>query len=116
MQEIYRGIDTLQDVYTLIDSAIVEDPPFSVREGGIIKKGYHAELDQLNGDMADSTGLLSAIEADQREKTGIPKLKVGYNRVFGYYIEVSNSIKKWCRIPTLESKRLQIASALSHRN
>ena len=94
LQEIYRGIDTLQDVYTLIDRAIVEEPPFSVREGGIIKKGYNAELDLLNGDMADSTGLLSAIEADQREKTGIPKLKVGYNRVFGYYIEVSNSYKE----------------------
>lgn len=94
LQEIYEGIDTLEDVRGLIDRSIVDDPPFSVREGGIIRKGYNEELDLLSGDMNDSTGLLAGIETEERSKTGIPKLKVGYNRVFGYYIEVSNSYKE----------------------
>ncbi|MGN1129810.1 MAG: DNA mismatch repair protein MutS, partial [Ruminococcus sp.] len=93
LRQIYSNLDTLQDVYTLIDDAIVEEPPFSVKEGGIIKRGYNQELDRLSSDMNNSTGLLSKIEAEQREITGIPKLKVGYNRVFGYYIEVTNSYK-----------------------
>lgn len=90
---LYEEIDVLQDIYELIDSAIVEEPPFSVREGGMIKTGYNSELDSVNNDMNNSTGLLAQIENEQRELTGIPKLKVGYNRVFGYYIEVSNSYK-----------------------
>ncbi len=94
LKQIYKNLDTLQDVYKLIDDAIVEEPPFTVKEGGIIKKGYNQELDTVSSDMTDSTGLLSKIEADQRELTGIPKLKVGYNRVFGYYIEVTNSYKE----------------------
>jgi DNA mismatch repair protein MutS len=94
LRQIYRNIDTLQDVYKLIDDAIVEEPPFTVKEGGIIKKGYSQELDTVSSDMTDSTGLLSKIESEQRELTGIPKLKVGYNRVFGYYIEVTNSYKE----------------------
>ena len=93
LKEIYKNIDLLQDIYTLIDSAICEEPPFSVREGGIIKKGYNAELDVLLNDMNNSKGVLAEIEAQQRDKTGIPKLKVGYNKVFGYYIEVTNSYK-----------------------
>ncbi len=93
LKEIYKNIDLLQDIYTLIDSAICEEPPFSVREGGIIKKGYNTELDVLLNDMNNSKGVLAEIEAQQREKTGIPKLKVGYNKVFGYYIEVTNSYK-----------------------
>ena len=93
IREIYKNIDVLQDIYTLIDSSIVEEPPFSVREGGIIKKGYNNELDILLNDMNNSKGILAEIEAKQRENTGIPKLKVGYNKVFGYYIEVTNSYK-----------------------
>ncbi|MBR1534921.1 MAG: DNA mismatch repair protein MutS, partial [Ruminococcus sp.] len=82
-----------EDMTELIDTAIVEDPPFSVREGGLIKEGYSAPLDEIKRDMTDSTSLLARIEAEQKELTGIPKLKVGYNRVFGYYIEVTNSYK-----------------------
>lgn len=93
LKDIYNDIDILSDIHTLIDTSIEEEPPFSVREGGMIKKGFNDELDVLKGDMNNSAGLLSAIESAQREKTGIPKLKVGYNRVFGYYIEVSNSYK-----------------------
>ncbi len=91
--ELYKDLDTLTDIYELIDNAIVDEPPFSTKEGGMIKEGYSSELDILNGDMNNSTGLLTKIETEQKELTGIPKLKVGYNRVFGYYIEVTNSYK-----------------------
>lgn len=94
LKEIYNDLDPLQDIFQLIDDAIVEEPPFSIREGGIIKPGYHEELDILSSDMTDSTSVLAKIEAEQRELTGIPKLKVGYNRVFGYYIEVTNLYKE----------------------
>ena len=94
LREIYKDMDTLEDIRELIDNSIVEEPPFSVREGGMIKKGYSEELDVLSGDMNDSTSLLAKIELEQKELTGIPKLKVGYNRVFGYYIEVTNSYKE----------------------
>lgn len=90
---VYESIDELQDVASLIDRAIVEEPPFSVREGGMIKPGYHGELDLLKGDMSDGRGVIARIEAQERERTGIPKLKVGYNRVFGYYIEISNGYR-----------------------
>ena len=90
---IQRDIDPLEDIAELIDRAIVEDPPFSLREGGIMKPGFNEELDLLKGDMTDGRGVLAKIESDERERTGIPKLKVGYNRVFGYYIEVSNSFR-----------------------
>lgn len=93
LREIEGSIDLLDDVRRLINSAIVDEPPFSVREGGMIKKGFHEEIDSLKAVMDDGAGILAAIEAQQREETGIPKLKVGYNRVFGYYIEVTNSYK-----------------------
>ncbi len=93
LTEIEQHIDVLEDVYRMIDRAIVEEPPFSIREGGMILPGYSEELDLLKGDMSDGRGIIAQIEAQEREKTGIPKLKVGYNRVFGYYIEISNSYK-----------------------
>ncbi len=91
LQEIYRNIDPLDDLYALIDSAIVEDPPFSVREGGMIKDGYDLELDEMRTDMTDGKGIIARIEAQEKEKTGIKGLRVGYNRVFGYYIEILRS-------------------------
>lgn len=93
IRKIHHDIDTLDDIFSLIDSAIVEEPPFTIREGGMIKRGYNDELDLVTGDMNNSKDILAKIEAEQRELTGIPKLKVGYNRVFGYYIEVTNSYK-----------------------
>ncbi|XOQ44766.1 MAG: DNA mismatch repair protein MutS [Clostridium sp.] len=93
LRTIWSEIDELQDVHDLIERAIVDEPPFSVREGGIIRPGFSEELDQLKGDMSDGRGVIAKIEAQERERTGIPKLKVGYNRVFGYYIEISNSYK-----------------------
>ena len=93
MRKLTEDIDTLEDIHQLIDTAIEEEPPFSIREGGLIKEGYNEELDAVRSDMNNSTSLLAQIELEQKEKTGIPKLKVGYNRVFGYYIEVTNSYK-----------------------
>ena len=91
MTNLYREIDDLQDIFALIDSAVKEDPPFSVREGGMIKSGFHPEVDRLRELLDGGTGRLARIEQEEREATGIPKLKVGYNRVFGYYIEVTKS-------------------------
>lgn len=86
-------IDPLEDICELIDKAIVDEPPFSVREGGIIRKGYSEELDSLVSDMTNGKNIISEIETKERESTGIKSLKVRYNKVFGYYIEVSNSFK-----------------------
>ena len=93
MRMIYKDLDLLEDIHSLIDSAIVDDPPFSVREGGMIREGYNKELDIVNSDMNNSKDILSQIEAHEREKTGIPKLKIGYNRVYGYFLEVTNFYK-----------------------
>lgn len=93
LREIRGKIDPLEDVAALIESAIVDEPPFSIREGGMIRSGYHEELDELRTDMGSGKEIIAQLEAQEREKTGIPKLKVGYNRVFGYYIEISNSYR-----------------------
>ena len=85
--QLNRGIDYVE----LIEKTIVDDPPLTVREGGIIRKGADAEADKLRDIMEGGSGTIAAIEADEREKTGIRTLRVGYNRVFGYYIEVSKS-------------------------
>ena len=93
LQQLRQEMDGLEDVAQLIDAAIVDDPPFTIREGGIIREGYNQELDEVKRDMNGGRELIAAVEARERERTGIPKLKTGYNRVFGYYIEVSNSYK-----------------------
>lgn len=93
LKDIYSNTDLLEDVWALIDKAIVDEPPFSVREGGMIKQGFNNEIDSLKEIMNDGAGIIASIENQQRELTGIPKLKVGYNKVFGYYIEVTNSYK-----------------------
>lgn len=94
LQDIFRRMDPLTDIADRIDAAICDDPPVSVREGGIIRKGYRAELDYLTQDLSDGQGVMARIEAEEREKTGIKGLKIGYNRVFGYYIEVTNSARE----------------------
>ena len=83
--------DELSDVRELIDDTIVDTPPFQVREGGMIKPGYSPELDELRSIVDDSKTYLTEIENAEKEKTGIQKLKIGYNRVFGYYIEIPRS-------------------------
>ncbi len=91
LRALEQMIDPLDDIETLLGNAIVDDPPFSVREGGMIREGYNATLDELRTDMQDGKGFIARVEAEEREKTGIKNLRVGYNRVFGYYIEVLRS-------------------------
>ncbi len=77
-----------------IRDTLIDEPPFSVREGGFIRKGFNAEVDRLHEILSGGKGLLADIETREKEKTGIRTLKIGYNKVFGYYIEVSNSFKE----------------------
>ena len=93
LKYVHSSIDELRDVHDLIDRAIVEEPPFSVREGGLIAQGYNEEVDSLNDILNHGSDVLSSIEAREKEATGIPKLKVSYNKVFGYFIEVTNAYK-----------------------
>ena len=86
---LYADMDDLNDLQRLICAAIVDDPPFSLREGGLIRPGYSEEVDRLRDIVDGGKGLLAKIEAEEKERTGIKTLRVGYNRVFGYYIEVS---------------------------
>ncbi len=91
LKKLEEAIDPLADCADLIDNTIADNPPLTVREGGIIRKGASAEVDQLRDIMDGGAGIMAAIEASEREKTGIRTLRVNYNRVFGYYIEVSKS-------------------------
>lgn len=91
LKKLNDEIDPLQEVYEIIERSICDEPPFSVREGGLIKEGYSEELDKLKDSIKDGKSWISGLEASERERTGIKNLKVGYNRVFGYYLEVTKS-------------------------
>ena len=94
LKKIYEDLDVLQDIFELIDKAIVEEPPISIKEGGIIKKGYNPEIDEYKEISTNGKQWIINIEAKERELTGIKNLKVGYTKVFGYYIEVTKSFLK----------------------
>ncbi len=87
--KFYKSIDTFDELYELLEKSIVEDPPIGVKEGNIIKSGYNSELDELRSISSGSKDFILKIEQEERERTGIKNLKLGYNKVFGYYIEVS---------------------------
>ncbi len=91
LTELCGELDTLEDVCELLCAAIVDDPPFSVREGGFIRDGYDGEVDRLRHILTGGKGIIAEVEAREKEKTGIKSLKIGYTKVFGYYIEVSKS-------------------------
>lgn len=91
LTEIFTNLDDLTDIKQLIEDSIIENPPFSVREGGFIKPGFDKQLDEYKAIMTDNKGCIERIENAERDKTGIRNLKVGYNRIFGYYIEVTKS-------------------------
>ena len=91
LDELNEQLDVLDDIYQIIEKAIVDDPPFSIKEGGIIKHGYSNELDELKDSIKDAQQWISNLDVIEREKTGIPNLKVGYNKVFGYYLDVTKS-------------------------
>ena len=93
LKELYDELDTLDDLEALISSAIIEDPPLVIREGGIIKDGYYEDVDKLRRSKTEGKNWLAELEAKERERTGIKTLRVRYNKVFGYYIEVTNSFK-----------------------
>ena len=91
LRNLYEELDSLEDIYELIDKAIVDDPPILVTEGGVIKMGYNTEIDELKTAMTQGKTWLVQLEAREKEETGIKGLKVGYNKVFGYYLEVTKS-------------------------
>ena len=91
LKDLYENLDELQDIYELVDKSIVEDPPMTVKDGGIIKLGYDEEIDKLKTATTEGKNWIIQLEAEEREKTGIKNLKVGFNKVFGYFIEVTKS-------------------------
>lgn len=93
LTEIRKQIDGLEDIYQLIDEAIIEEPPISIREGGMIKDGFDDTIDRLRSAKHDGKQWLAQLEEEDRERTGIKNLKIKYNKVFGYYFEVTNSYK-----------------------
>ncbi len=91
LEELEEKIYSLDEVRSLIDAAIVDDPPFTIKEGGLIKEGFSEELDELKSSISDAQDWIAGLEGSERERTGIKNLKVGYNKVFGYYLEVTKS-------------------------
>ncbi len=93
LRDLDEAIDPLEDVFSLIDAAIVDDPPISLREGGLIREGFSEQADELRRASTDGKSWIARMESEEREKTGIKNLRIKYNKVFGYYIEVTNSFK-----------------------
>ncbi len=93
LQEINDHMEALDDIYHLIDDSIIEEPPISIREGGMIKEGFSETIDSLRNAKTDGKNWLAALEEEDRERTGIRNLRIKYNKVFGYYFEVTNSYK-----------------------
>ena len=117
LQKCAQNTDELGDVYRLISSAIVDEPPATIREGGMIRPGFNAELDSLQDMMKNAKSFLSRLEAEEKEKTGIKSLKINYNKVYGYYIEVTNLYKEmvpeyYIRKQTLTSAERYITAEL----
>ena len=93
LKELWEQMDSLEDICTLIKNSIAEEPPIVIREGGIIKNGYHEEVDKLRQAKTEGKNWIADLEVKERERTGIKNLKIKYNRVFGYYLEVTNSFQ-----------------------
>ena len=91
LQNLYLNLDELKDIYELIESSIIEEPPITITEGGIIKEGYNTEIDELKNATTEGKNWLIDLESKEREKTGIKNLRVGFNKVFGYFFEVTKS-------------------------
>ena len=99
-------MDCLEDIYDLIEKSIQDEPPIMIREGGMIKEGYNEDVDKFRLSRTEGKTWLAELEAREKEKTGIKNLRVRYNKVFGYYLEVTNSYKElvpedWTRKQTL---------------
>ena len=108
LRDLFSAMDELTDIRDKLDGAIALEPPHSVRDGGFIRDGFDAEVDRLRGILRDTRGLVAAMEAQEKETTGIRSLKVGYNKVFGYYIEVSKSY--YAQVPETYIRKQTLAS------
>ena len=109
LREIWEELDTLEDLCALVQSAIREDPPLAMKEGGIIRDGYNEEVDRLRNAKSDGKEWLAKLEEEEREKTGIKNLRIRYNKVFGYYLEVTNSFKNL--VPDYYTRKQTLANA-----
>lgn len=109
LRELHDGLDTLADLCELVENAVREEPPIAMREGGIIKEGYNEEVDRLRSAKSDGKEWLAKLEANEREKTGIKNLKIRFNKVFGYYLEVTNSFKNL--VPEYYTRKQTLANA-----
>ncbi len=107
--DIRGQLDPLEDLYTLVHNAIIDDPPLAMKEGGIIRNGYNEEVDTLRNAKADGKDWLAKLEEKERETTGIKNLKIKYNKVFGYYLEVTNSYKNM--VPDYYTRKQTLANA-----
>ncbi|MBU3840823.1 MAG: DNA mismatch repair protein MutS, partial [Candidatus Ruminococcus intestinipullorum] len=109
LQSYKMKLDTLEDITALIRSSIQEEPPLTMKEGGIIRDGYNEEVDTLRRAKSEGKDWLAKLEAQEREKTGIKNLKIKYNKVFGYYLEVTNSFKQL--VPEYYTRKQTLANA-----
>ena len=117
LKEIDERMDCLEDIYDLIEKSIQDEPPIMIREGGMIKEGYNEDVDKLRLSRTEGKTWLAELEAREKEKTGIKNLRVRYNKVFGYYLEVTNSYKElvpedWTRKQTLANAERYITPEL----
>lgn len=109
LNEIREEMDVLSDINDLIERSIIDEPPISVRDGGILKEGYHEEVDKLRQAKTEGKTWLMELETREREKTGIKNLRIKYNKVFGYYLEVTNSYKNM--VPDYYTRKQTLANA-----
>ena len=109
LKEIYKDMDSLEDLCSLLKSAIRDEPPIAMKEGNIIRDGYNEEVDKLRRAKSDGKDWLAKLENEEREKTGIKNLKIKYNKVFGYYLEVTNSYKSM--VPDYYTRKQTLANA-----
>lgn len=109
LKRLYEQLNTLDELYELIERSIAEEPPLTLHDGGILKEGYNEEVDRLRKAKTDGKSWLADLEAKEREKTGIKNLKIKYNKVFGYYLEVTNSFKDL--VPDYFTRKQTLANA-----
>ena len=109
LKNIQNDIDAMEELCSLVDRSIMEEPPISVREGGLIKEGYNEDVDKYRNAKTEGKTWLAELEAKEREKTGIKNLKIKYNKVFGYYLEVTNSYKDL--VPDYFTRKQTLANA-----
>ena len=114
LYDLYEGLDSLEDIYTLINESIDEEAPITIKEGGIIKSGYLETIDSLRNAKVEGKNWLAKLEADDKERTGIKNLRIKYNRVFGYYFEVTNSFKEL--VPDDYVRKQTLANAERYTN